>query len=55
MSKREDRARAEKYWPDVKVKIRDGCALDGRTDQHTHTQTAWRALIDQPDAKDDQR
>lgn len=32
--------------PDVKVKIRAGCPICGRTDQHTHAQDDWRAVLD---------
>lgn len=32
--------------PDVKVHIKAGCKLCGRKDKHSHTQSAWRALID---------
>jgi hypothetical protein len=42
---------------DVKVQLSSGCALDGRTDQHTRTQADWRDLIDNtplPWERDDQ-
>lgn len=32
--------------PDVKVHHKGGCELDGRRDQHTHTQAAHRAHLD---------
>ena len=32
--------------PDVKVHHKGGCELDGRRDQHTHTQTEHRAHLD---------
>lgn len=38
-----------KNEPDVKVHHTAGCGICGRTDQHTHTQDDWRALIDAAD------
>jgi hypothetical protein len=35
--------------PDVKVKLSDGCALDGKTDEHTHQQDEWQDHIDRQD------
>lgn len=32
--------------PDVKVHIKAGCDLCGKTGQHAHGQEEWRALID---------
>ncbi len=33
--------------PDVKVHHqKDGCPIDKRRDQHTHTQDDWRAAVD---------
>jgi hypothetical protein len=35
--------------PDVKVHLTKGCPLCGSKGKHTHTQKAWRALIDRSD------
>ena len=40
----------EKYGDDPPVKVehkKDGCGIDGRRDQHEHTQADWREFIDE--------
>jgi len=37
--------------PDVKVHHTAGCVLCSRTDQHTHTQDEWRAMLDAKDGR----
>jgi hypothetical protein len=41
--------RDERREPDVKVHLTKGCDLDGRKDQHTHTQKDHRAAVDAAD------
>lgn len=36
---------------DVKVKHSAGCVICGSTEQHTHTQDDWRAMLDAKDGR----
>jgi hypothetical protein len=39
---------------DVRIHISYGCPIDGRTDEHFHTQADWRAAVDAADPFGDQ-